>query len=332
VTVQTMPFGSEALGWILGVVALVAVVGLIPLWWLVYRSYAALPPGPSAATPTPLVTRTQEVAMVTVPSVLDRPVDEARSLLQRTGLKLEISEQREASGVEEGIVIEQDPPSGENAPLDSTVSVVVSGPGRELTMPDVMGRPVDEMQAGLESIGLNVVIEETWSSDPEGQIVGQQPDANSQIRAGSTVTLTVSSGSEITLNANLDRQIILSGAVLQQRSLRAGEIFGITLRWGATRNVDQRYSVFVHLIGPDGNLVAQDDRQPNLPTNEWFEGINVVDPHQITVPSGAPTGLYQIRTGMYPEGQPGNRLPVVDPGSTTQESNSILVAEIEVTQ
>jgi len=332
VTVQTMPFGSEALGWILGVIALVAVVGLIPLWWLVYRSYAALPPGPPAATPTPLVTRTQEVAMVTVPSVLDRPVDEARSLLQRTGLELEISEQREASGVEEGMVIEQDPPSGENVPLDSTVSVVVSGPGRELTMPDVMGRPVDEMQAGLESIGLNVVIEETWSSDPEGQVVGQQPDANSQIRSGSTVTLTVSSGSEITLNANLDRQIILSGAVLQQRSLRAGEIFGITLRWGATRNVDQRYSVFVHLIGPDGNLVAQDDRQPNLPTNEWFEGINVVDPHQITVPSGAPTGLYQIRTGMYPEGQPGNRLPVVDPGSTTQESNSILVAEIEVTQ
>jgi serine/threonine-protein kinase len=332
VTVQKKSFGSEALAWVLGTIALVAVVGLIPLWWLVYRSYAALPPGPSGATPTPLVTRTQEVAMVTVPSVLDRPVDEARSLLQRSGLKLEISEQREASGVEEGIVIEQDPPSGENVPLDSMVSVVVSGPGRELTMPDVVGRPADEMQDGLESLGLNVVIEETWSSDPEGQVVGQQPDVDSQIRSGSTVTLTVSSGSEIALNANLDRQIILSGAILQQRSLRAGEIFGITLRWEAARNVDRRYAVFVHLIGPDGNLVGQDDRQPNLPTDEWFEGIDVVDPHQMTVPSEAPTGLYQIRTGMYPEGQPGNRLPVVDPGSTTQESNSILVAEIEVTR
>jgi serine/threonine-protein kinase len=332
VTVQKMPFGSEALAWVLGTIALVAVVGLIPLWWLVYRSYAALPPGPSRTTPTPLVTRTQAQVMVTVPSVLNRPVDEARSLLQRTGLELEISEQRESSGVEEGIVIEQDPPSGENAPIDSTVFVVVSGPGRELTMPDVVGRPADEMQDGLESLGLNVVIEETWSSDPEGQVVDQQPDADSQIRSGSTITLTVSSGSDIALNANLDRQIILNGAVLQQRSLRAGEILGITLRWEATRSIDRRYAVFVHLIGPDGNLVAQDDRQPNLPTNEWFEGISVVDPHQITVPSEAPTGRYQIRTGMYPEGQPGNRLPVVDPGSTTQESNSILVAEIEVTR
>ena len=331
-TVQKKSFGSEALAWVLGTIALVAVVGLIPLWWLVYRSYAALPPGPPAGTPTPLVTRTQETAMVTVPSVVDRPVDEARSLLRRTGLELEISEQREASGVEEGIVIEQAPRSGEDAPIDSTVSVVVSGPGRELTMPDVTGRPADEMQSGLESLGLNVVIEETWSSDPEGQVVAQQPDAESQIRSGSTVTLTVSSGSEIALGANLDRQIILNGAVLQQRSLRAGEIFGITLRWEATRAIDRRYAVFVHLIGPDGNLIAQDDRQPNLTTSEWFEGINVVDPHQITVPSGAPTGLYQIRTGMYPEGQPANRLPVVDPGSTTQESNSILVAEIEVTR
>jgi serine/threonine-protein kinase len=188
------------------------------------------------------------------------------------------------------------------------------------------------MRDGLESLGLNVVIEETWSADPEGQVVDQQPDADSQIRSGSTVTLTVSSGSEIALGANLDRQIILNGAVLQQRSLRAGEIFGITLRWEATRSIDRRYAVFVHLIGPDGNLIAQDDRQPNLPTNEWFEGIQVVDPHQITVPSGAPTGRYQIRTGMYPEGQPGNRLPIVDPGSTTQESNSILIAEIEVTR
>lgn len=331
-TIQKKSFGSEALAWVLGTIALVAVVGLIPLWWLVYRSYAALPPGPSGATPTPVVTRTQETAMVTVPSVVDRPVDEARSLLQRSGLILEISEQREASGIEEGIVIEQDPLSGENAPIDSTVSVVVSGPGRELIMPDVTGRPVDEMRSGLESLGVNVVIEETWSSDPEGQVVDQQPDADSQIRSGTTVTLTVSSGSEIALGANLDRQIILSGAVLQQRSLRAGEIFGITLRWEATRSIDRRYAVFVHLIGPDGNLVAQDDRQPNLPTNEWFEGIQVVDPHQMTIPSEAPAGRYQIRTGMYPEGQPGSRLPVVDPGSTTQESNSILIAEIDVTR
>jgi len=330
-TVQKMPFGSEALAWVLAVVALVAVVGLIPLWWLVYRSYAALPGAPFGATPSPVVTETPEVVRVTVPRVIDRPVDEARSLLQRSGLEMRILEEREAPGVEEGIVIEQDPPSGEQAPVDSPISVVVSGPGRELIMPDVIGRPAEDMQAGLESMGLQVVIEETWTSDPEGQVVSQEPDPEATIRSGSTVTLTVSSGSDITLNANLDQKVILTGAVLQQRSLSRGEIFGITLRWEATQNLDQRYAVFLHLIGPNGNLVAQDDRLPHLPTTDWVPGIGTVDPHQMTVPQEAPPGRYQIRAGMYPEGEPGNRLPVVDPGLTTQQSNSILVAEIDVT-
>ncbi|MFO7740795.1 MAG: Stk1 family PASTA domain-containing Ser/Thr kinase [Anaerolineae bacterium] len=330
-TIQKKSFGSEALAWVLGVIALVAVVGLIPLWWLVYRSYAALPVAPPTATPTAAVTRTQEVAMVAVPNVVDRPVDEARSLLQRSGLEMDVLEEREALGKEEGIVIEQAPPSGEEAPIDSVVSVVVSGPGRELTMPDVVGRPVDEMEAGLESMGLQIVIEETWSGSPEGHVVAQQPEAEMTIRSGSTVTLTVSTGSNISLGVNLDRKILLNGAVLHQGSVKPGGMIGVTLRWQATRALDQRYVVFVHLIGPDGNLVAQDDREPHLPTTEWLEGISFVDPHQVTVPAGTPSGRYQIRTGMYPAGRPNDRLPVVDPGSTTQEANSILVAEIDVT-
>jgi hypothetical protein len=33
---------------------------------------------------------------------------------------------------------------------------------------------------------------------------------------------------------------------------------------------------------------------------------------------------------MYPNGQPINRLPVVDPGKTNADSNSILIKEITV--
>ncbi len=330
VSAQTAGSGSEALAWVLGVIALVAVVGLIPLWWLVYRSYAATPTVLPVTTPT--VAETREPLVVTVPSVVDRPVDEARSLLLRTGLELIVLEEQEGVGVEEGMVMSQDPPAGAEVPIDSAVSVVVSGPGRELTMPDVVGHGVDEMQAGLESLGLAVSIQETWSGAPEGQVVAQQPQADATIRSGSTVTLTVSSGSDITLDVNLDRQVFLRSAVVQQRTLRPGRMLGIALRWEAMRPLDQRYIVFVHLIGPTGELVAQDDREPHLPTTEWMQGVAIVDPHQLTLPANAPSGRYQLRTGLYPVGQPVNRLPVVDPGFTTQEANSILVAEIEVAQ
>jgi serine/threonine-protein kinase len=332
VPIQTVSFGDEALTWVLGVIALVAVVGLIPLWWLVYRSYAALPTAPPTTTPTPLVTRTQEAVKVTVPRVVDRPVDEARNMLQRTGLELEIEEEREESGAAKGTVIEQDPPPGENVATGTTVSVVVSGPGRELVMPDVVGRSAEAMQEGLESMGLVVAIKRAWSTESEGQVIAQEPETDTTVRSGDTVTLTVSGGSEITLGVNLDRRIFLKGAVVQQRTLSPGSMLGITLRWQATRPIDRRYVVFVHILGPDGNLVTQDDRQPHLPTTQWTEGIEIVDPHQLAIPAGAPTGRYQLRTGMYPEGQPGDRLAVVDPGSTTQEANSILVLEIDVAQ
>jgi serine/threonine-protein kinase len=330
VITQKASFGSEALTWVLGVIALVAVVGLIPLWWLVYRSYAALPTAPPTATPAPLVTQTQEAVSVRVPRVVDRPLEEARRMLQRTGLELEIREEREAPGVPQGTVIEQDPPPGEGVATGTTVSVVVSGPGRELVMPDVVGRSAEAMQEGLESMGLKVAFVRTWSTESEGQVIAQQPDADETIRAGDTVTLTVSGGSDITLGVDLDRRILLKGAVIQQRAFRPGDMLGITLRWQATRAIDQRYVVFVHVIAPDGSLAAQDDRQPHLPTTQWTKDIEVVDPHQLTIPAGVSPGRYQLRTGMYPEGQPANRLVVVDPGSTTQDSNSILVTEIDV--
>jgi hypothetical protein len=186
------------------------------------------------------------------------------------------------------------------------------------------------MQKGLESMGLNVVVETTWSSEAEGQVTAQQPEPDAPVRSGETVTLTVAGGSEIALSVNLDNRIQLKGAVMQQRVFSPGEMLGIALRWEANRAVDERYVVFVHLIAPDGSLVTQDDRQPHLHTAQWNPGIEIVDPHQLTIPAAASPGRYQLRTGMYPDGQPGSRLAVIDPGLTTEEANSILVAEIEV--
>jgi hypothetical protein len=94
--------------------------------------------------------------------------------------------------------------------------------------------------------------------------------------------------------------------------------------------MDMPYVVFVHLIGPDGRLAAQQDVEPISPTTTWVPDVEVVDPHQVPIPAGLPAGRYQLRTGMYPQGQPGYRLPVVDAGRTTVESNSVLILEIEI--
>ena len=322
----------DRLTWILGLVALIAVIGLIPVWWLVYEAYSAPLPLPPTPTLPPLVTSTPQVQRVSVPDVMGKPEDEARAIVERAGLRFVLLEEREEPDVERGVVLEQIPGPGELILLQEQVSVIVNSPGRELAMPGVTNYPVDMVQNGLESDGLRVVIERVWSPETEGMVLAQQPEQNTTIHTGDTVTLTVSGGVNIPipLEVNLADQIALQSAELRQETFRPGSLVAVALHWHALRHVDTNYVVFVHLIGPDGHLVAQQDKAPISPTSEWVPGVASIAPHQVTIPVGQPAGLYQLRTGMYPEGKPGQRLQVVDTGQTTAESNSILIAEIKV--
>jgi hypothetical protein len=117
---------------------------------------------------------------------------------------------------------------------------------------------------------------------------------------------------------------------LRQEKYRPGDVIAVTLRWRAQQSIDTPYVVFVHLINPDGQMAAQQDIEPINPTTAWEPGGSIASPHQVIIPGGQAAGRYQLRVGMYPQGQPGYRLPVVDAGHTSVESDSILVTEIEI--
>jgi len=105
------------------------------------------------------------------------------------------------------------------------------------------------------------------------------------------------------------------------------------LLWRGQRRINTPYTVFVHLIDPNGHLVQQIDTEPGAgtaPTPSWTPGITVTDRYALEVPANIPPGVYQLRAGMYPTGQPLNRVPVVDPGRTTVDSNSILIKPITI--
>jgi len=325
----------DRLTWVLGAIAFVAVLGLILLWWgLVIPAWSdAQAPPPTEATSTPPVTGAPEPQMVVVPDVLGKSIDDAREVVEERGLHFVVLDERDEPGVEGGIVLEQSPAHGERRPLDSDLSVVVSSFRRELVMPDLVGYSVEIVQEGLESDGLNVFLEEVWSTKSEGVVVAQEPDPDTAIRAGDAVTLTVSGGVDvpIPLEVNLDDKIMLESAELRQRTFRPGEMIGVTLRWRALSSVDSRYVVFVHLVDdPHGPPLAQQDTEPPTPTLEWMQGMQLADPHQVAIPADQAPGRYQLRVGMYPQGQPNHQLPVVDAGLTTVEVHRILVTEIKI--
>ncbi len=75
----------------------------------------------------------------------------------------------------------------------------------------------------------------------------------------------------------------------------------LTLFWQptATRSAPADYTVFVHLLDPAGNLVAQADSPPAngaYPTSLWDPGEIVVDAHILP---DLPPGRYTLQVGLY---------------------------------
>ncbi|MGD1995470.1 MAG: Stk1 family PASTA domain-containing Ser/Thr kinase [Anaerolineae bacterium] len=335
---QVPPSGSVALAegpdwrtWVLAAVAAIAVIGLIPLWALVYRAWtrSTAPPGsPLLMTPTPTV------AMVLVPDVQGRHWEEARGELETAGLRFELEEEPEATEPE-GTIVRLDPGPGESVPTGSQVRLYIAGPPEMVEMPGVVDVPVEMARNWLEEARLQVIEEPIWSTRPISTVLAQEPERGTRVQAGSVVTLTISGGTDapIEINATLGNAIVLEKAELRQALLSPGDVLIVSLRWRPLTTIDTRYVVFVHLISPAGDLVAQEDVEPlrgNQPTNTWTEEIPLWDRHQVQVPASAPAGTYEVRTGMYPQGRPGDRLSVVDPGEASVETDSILVAEVEV--
>jgi hypothetical protein len=282
-------------------------------------------------TPTPFVTLAPTAQEISVPDIVGKSIDEARWEVERRGLRFRVSGERDEPGVEHGIVLEQVPTSGTRALFDSEVSVVVSKPDRDLIMQDLVGLHLIVVEDGLKSDGLNIVVEPTWSEEVQGTILMQEPPVDTTIHAGDTITLTVSGGLDvpIALEVNLAETVVLTRAELPQATYRPGETIDLTLHWEPKGTTSMRYVVFVHLVDLDGNLVAQQDVEPYVPTTEWGPDI-VIDPHQVSIPGNVSAGTYQLRTGLYRQGQPHIRLPVLDAGLTTVDSDSILVAEVEI--
>ncbi|MCX7856049.1 MAG: PASTA domain-containing protein, partial [Anaerolineae bacterium] len=328
--VEQPSVGPDWLTWFLGVVAVIAVIGLIPLWAMVYRAWARS----ERASPPALETPTATVALVPVPNVQGLKWEEARSILEAAGLRFTLEEQKGAAAPE-GTVVRQEPPAGQRVPAGSEVRLFIAGKPGTVKVPVLVNVRSDQARAALEQAGLQVTEQAVWSTQPISTVLAQEPPAETEIPVGGVVTLTVSGGTAvpIPIGANLGNLVILEQAEVLQPRVRPGEVFAISLRWRPLTTISTRYAVFVHLIGPDGRLIAQEDVEPlrgSRPTDTWVPQMPLWDPHQVTLPSDAPPGTYQVRTGMYPVGQPGNRLVVLDPGQASVEANSILIVRIEV--
>ena len=103
-----------------------------------------------------------------------------------------------------------------------------------------------------------------------------------------------------------------------------GESLSVTLYWKSERAIPKDYSVFVHLLDANGNLVAQHDSAPQngaAPTSWWLPGDLIADPHQLIVPADLVSGRYTLEIGVY-DSASGARLPIFDATGKRQPNDA----------
>lgn len=322
----TQPAGVDWVAMTLGFFAVIAVLGLVPLWATVYRAYVQRPIPASLPTPT----ATLAIGQVRVPDVIGMEEGDATRVLEGTKLQIEIVGQANHPTIPAFAIIQQTVRAGEPVDEGTTIGVIISQGPELVEVPPLIGKSLSESEAQIQSAGLIAESQEAWSEQPPGIVVEQNPPAGSLVQSRSLVLLTISSGARVPVGAILAGKISLIAYELPRLNYRPGETLPLTLVWQAIQAPDQDYTVFVHLTRDDGSPISQHDGLPAngaRTTGTWAPGEQIIDNHQFTIPPDTPPGEYWLRVGMY--GGAG-RLPVTDPGHASAADDGLVLQPILV--
>lgn len=122
--------------------------------------------------------------------------------------------------------------------------------------------------------------------------------------------------------------IVLSHASVPE-TVAQDELLALTLVWQAIGSIAEDYTVFLHLLTPEGEFVTGQDGQPLnglYPTSFWEAGERVVDGRSWL--ANVPPGEYQLQVGLYLLAS-GQRLPTSGPRS--ELGDRVLLQTITIT-
>jgi beta-lactam-binding protein with PASTA domain len=141
---------------------------------------------------------------VTVPSLLQRDVTSAGTILQQSRLQLgEVGSEDGEKDV--NLIVSQSPAAGSRVEAGTSVSVVVAHAIPLVAVPDVRQREEQAAIEALDAAGLEMgTVSEQESDASTGTILAQNPSPGTQVRAATSVNVTVSRQRVITLTVMAD--------------------------------------------------------------------------------------------------------------------------------
>lgn len=120
---------------------------------------------------------------------------------------------------------------------------------------------------------------------------------------------------EVTINNNtagLERSATSKIPLPTYGPWPAHAVLNLQVTWQPFQPFAENWKVFVHLVDPNDNVLAQFDGLPlegTYPTSHWIPGELIHDTYPLLFPADAPAGPYHVFLGLYNE-TTGQRLPV----------------------
>ena len=332
--------------WLLGAVAFVCVLGLIPVYLADYRAYT-VPPG-QLATVTALPVKTVVVAngliatpsksLAIVPALSGLTLDVAQQRAALAGLQINVVTETLDATITQTVIGEQLPIANSQVAPGTLINVSLrrAPPNQQVPL-ELAGRIFDDtLSKTLTAVGWSVVLSNAFSMQPEKYILATDPRGGAMLSVSGTLTLTLSTGGRADINATFAVPIVLDSVTLRSDKFSPGLPIDLDVKWRATGRVTKDYKVFVHLLENDQYaLVTQDtDREPRnhgspSRTSTWVAGQFIQDNYTLVVPANQRAGKYRIAIGLYQEQQP--RVTVISGGKAPEViRDSVVVRTIEV--
>ena len=138
---------------------------------------------------------------VEVPDVVNLTKEEAEQKIKDAKLVFEVESEEYDAEVEENHVISQEPKHMDNfnkVKEGTTITVVISKGTEKTKVPNVKGKQREEAVELIEDAKLKVeVVEETSKTVKEGYVISQETNPDTEVNAGDTVKIHVSTGTGI---------------------------------------------------------------------------------------------------------------------------------------
>lgn len=183
---------------------------------------------------------------------------------------------------EKGVICEQKPKYPKTVKKGAEVKIKVSSGAKKITVPDFSNQEATKVYAELKNLGLEYT--ESRINHPSiasGYVIKTDPTKGSEVKAGTTVTVYVSLGTQTVMKSVPDvTGIYIDDAkrVLESYGLKVGEV-----------TMDTRSDE------PYGTVLSQDPQQGNMVSNGSFVNLTVSQGDEtysrLTVPIAMPVKI-----------------------------------------